>query len=744
MRREHDAAQRITATIDPLNRRSEATYDDNSRPIESKDPLNRVTKSSWTSRGETSTTTDALNKNTTQLYDPNGNRLFLTNRRGKNYTFAYDTANRPTSTTTPTGKVTLMTYWNNNLAKTITEPSLQTTTLAYNAKNLVSTKTDPTGTITYGYDNSGLLTTVTEGTAVITRTYDERGRLKTYTNADSDLLQYQYDANNNLTRITYPPDASHPAGKQVNYTYNSRNLLETVTDWNNRVTTYQYDRLGRLTGITRPNGTSASLERDAADQLTSIHESSGGKLISYLAFQYDAASQIKKRFRAPLVQSGWQHPTFTGTYDDDNRLATVNGQTVTHDADGNMTNGPIRHDSGNLNLAYNSRNQLTSADGLTYTYDAEGRRRTVIDTSGTIRDVIDPSGSLSRLLIRHNADTTKTYYVYGLGLLYEVDGDENTKTHHYDQVGSTIARTDDTGKVIGKAEYSAYGICFWKQGDMMTPFLYNGQAGVQTDANGLLNMRARYYSPYLMRFLNADPIGFSGGLNWFAYADGNPISKADPFGLVAETVWDVVNLGIGGASFGYNIGQGNYWSAALDGVGLAYDATATAVPFLPAGASAGIKAYRAGNTATDAVRVAHDVAVVSDKTHDAARAIDTTASTVPWQAAIDGSQLHRQVASETANSLRYFDSTYMAGANRASGIRPDMIGGGVWGDITTAGQWQRHANHYSNFGQGIPILYQRGTGVIGTTRLRAGASAGSSLLQGATGNGIFGGWSGNK
>lgn len=33
-----------------------------------------------------------------------------------------------------------------------------------------------------------------------------------------------------------------------------------------------------------------------------------------------------------------------------------------------------------------------------------------------------------------------------------------------------------------------------------------------------------------MRFLNADPIGFSGGLNWFAYADGNPISVLDPSG----------------------------------------------------------------------------------------------------------------------------------------------------------------------------------------------------------------------
>ena len=130
--------------------------------------------------------------------------------------------------------------------------------------------------------------------------------------------------------------------------------------------------------------------------------------------------------------------------------------------------------------------------------------------------------------------TTKTYYVYSLGLLYEVDELENSKTHHYDQVGSTLARTDDIGKVIGRAEYSAYGITIWKEGDMATPFLYNGQAGVQTDSNGLLNMRARYYSPYLMRFLNADPIGFSGGSNWFAYADGNPISLSDPFGLCAD------------------------------------------------------------------------------------------------------------------------------------------------------------------------------------------------------------------
>lgn len=58
---------------------------------------------------------------------------------------------------------------------------------------------------------------------------------------------------------------------------------------------------------------------------------------------------------------------------------------------------------------------------------------------------------------------------------------------------------------------------------------------------------------------------------------------------VVETVWDIANIGVGAASFGYNISEGNYGSATIDGVGLIYDGVATALPFLPAGSSAVIK-----------------------------------------------------------------------------------------------------------------------------------------------------------
>ena len=51
-------------------------------------------------------------------------------------------------------------------------------------------------------------------------------------------------------------------------------------------------------------------------------------------------------------------------------------------------------------------------------------------------------------------------------------------------------------------------------------------------------MRARYYSPEMKRFINADiiPGNISNAitLNRFAYANGNPVSFVDPFGL---SVW---------------------------------------------------------------------------------------------------------------------------------------------------------------------------------------------------------------
>jgi RHS repeat-associated protein len=86
-----------------------------------------------------------------------------------------------------------------------------------------------------------------------------------------------------------------------------------------------------------------------------------------------------------------------------------------------------------------------------------------------------------------------------------------------------------------------------------TPLQYTGREN--DGATGLYYYRARYYSPQLDRFIAEDPIGLGGGTNYYAYADGDPLSAMDPLGL-----WSVsgsVYAGPGAAiSFGRSHGCG--------------------------------------------------------------------------------------------------------------------------------------------------------------------------------------------
>lgn len=53
----------------------------------------------------------------------------------------------------------------------------------------------------------------------------------------------------------------------------------------------------------------------------------------------------------------------------------------------------------------------------------------------------------------------------------------------------------------------------------------------QRDGSGLLYRRNRYYNPQTGRFTQEDPLGLTGGINQYGFAEEDPSTYSDPFGL---------------------------------------------------------------------------------------------------------------------------------------------------------------------------------------------------------------------
>ena len=269
---------------------------------------------------------------------------------------------------------------------------------------------------------------------------------------------------------------------------------------------YTYDSLSRITKRTLTN---------LSDNTTSEE-----------VYAYDNAGNIT----SCTVSNGAN----TFVYDQNNRLISYNGQAVTYDMDGNMLSATLN--GAQMSFVYDSANRLISAGQNSYTYNVEDVRVRNLCGESETTYAYNTNGRLSQLLAK-TTDGVITKYVYGIGLIGE-ETSGSFKTYHFDYRGSTAAITDINGNVTDTFEYDTYGNLISRTGTSVVIFLYNGRDGVVTDSNGLIYMRARYYSPDLKRFINADiiagEISNAVTLNRYAYANGNPVSNIDPFGLSAE------------------------------------------------------------------------------------------------------------------------------------------------------------------------------------------------------------------
>jgi hypothetical protein len=84
--------------------------------------------------------------------------------------------------------------------------------------------------------------------------------------------------------------------------------------------------------------------------------------------------------------------------------------------------------------------------------------------------------------------------------------------------------------------------------------------------------------------------------------NNSPYNYRDQSGRTPDLLWDAASLTVGVISLRDNVRRGDVTGAVVDSIGILADSVAVALPFVPGGAGAAIKAARAANAFSDASR----------------------------------------------------------------------------------------------------------------------------------------------
>lgn len=143
--------------------------------------------------------------------------------------------------------------------------------------------------------------------------------------------------------------------------------------------------------------------------------------------------------------------------------------------------------------------------------------------------------------------TETTYFVHGpTGIHQQQNPDGSWEYIIQDGLGSVRVVVDADGNILRSSHYSPFGEPFGVTGAAETPFGFTGE---MIDPNNLVYLRARYYDPALGVFPTPDPlegtINTPMSLNRYSYAQGNPINRTDPSGMmsIGDTLTKAIQTG---------------------------------------------------------------------------------------------------------------------------------------------------------------------------------------------------------
>jgi RHS repeat-associated protein len=391
-------------------------------------------------------------------------------------------------------------------------------------------------------------------------------------NPDLQNLKYTYDPVGNITCIR---DDAH----QIVFNHNNR--IEPESN-------YTYDPLYRLVEATgREHEAMTPCHYQQGDkkqtefiELTNQPINNGQALCNYTqSYTYDKGGNL--RFIQHLnrtTNQGWSREQ---TYEEhSNRIRTSRATPgcpydrylIHHDANGN-----IERLSHLPEMHWDFRNQLVEAqlnhavlpgdaNRAYYQYDASGQRvrKTVVKNSRSeeriylggyeIYTVTNGSGPTLRRDTIHVIDDQERI------ALIEDEKDPaapaniiNSRTRYQltNHLGSATLEVDErnAAQIISYEEHYPYGGTSYiahLAGDQhkvtacRKHYRYSGKE--RDDETGFYYFGARYYAPWLGRWVSCDPAGMVDNTNIFAYVRNSPICLRDSFGFQSENI-DLSNVG---------------------------------------------------------------------------------------------------------------------------------------------------------------------------------------------------------
>jgi len=319
--------------------------------------------------------------------------------------------------------------------------------------------------------------------------------------------------------------------------------------------TFDYDGLGNLTASS--DDLSARYDRSLGPNLGYGTPQDGPNQLRSgegLEVRYDAAGnlaelKINRLGNCPTGAASQCAQWFAYDWDEVGQLARARRW----DFDGNAVSPqaspdalPAEKPSWDLSYAYSQGARVRKSVA-----DAAGVARHTLEVFPTLRveqaafNSSDGNYSVARYNVHAYAGGMAHVFWDGTGQLPHQAPNSLITMHMVigDHLGSSsVAINHATSELVERTTFQPYGAVEsdyrpskWK--DFREPYKFTGK---EEDIEvGATYFGARYYQPYLGRFMSADPLtihGLGGDLNPYAYVGGQVMTHVDPFGLCPPVV----------------------------------------------------------------------------------------------------------------------------------------------------------------------------------------------------------------